>query len=78
MRTFNNIDKAKRELNGEIYILSQDSEKKVRKYITCYMYTLIIDRKKLIIYGLNKIFISKEQVIFKLLPKNSFFVKYLP
>ena len=62
MHTFNVWTKLKENptrSNGEIYILEpENSEGKVRECITCYMCTLIIDRKTLIIYGLNKFFMS--------------------
>ena len=57
MCTFNIWTKLKEnptKSNGEIYSL----EESVRKDITCYMCTLIIVRKTLIIYGLNKFFMS--------------------
>ena len=53
----------------------ENSQWKVREDITCYMSTLIIDDKTSIIYGLDMFFISEKYIVFKLLPKNSFFVK---
>jgi len=45
--------------NCEIYILGlENSEGRVRKDITCYICTLDINHKTLIIYGLNKFFMS--------------------
>ena len=38
----------------------KNSEGRVREDITCYMCTLIIDRKILIIYDLNKFFILEK------------------
>jgi len=58
------LDKAKREptrSNGEIYILDPENiEGRVKKDITFYMFTLIIDRKIPIIYDLNKFFIPEK------------------
>ena len=43
------------------YVLGpENSEGRVRKGITCYMCTLIIDRKIPIIHDLNKFFIPEK------------------
>ena len=58
------MDKTKKESirsNNEIYILNlEDSERRVREDIICYMCTLIIECKTPIIYDLNRFFIPKK------------------
>jgi len=64
------LDKTNRE--------SKNNEGRVREDITPYMYTLIIDRKTLIIYGLNNFFILEKIDYFHITTwKFIFLIKYL-
>ena len=66
--TWTKLKESPTRSNGEIYILDPEkSEGRVREDITCYMCTLIIDRKTPIIYGLNK-FSYLKNTLFSQIP----------